>query len=68
MSAFVQTNPYKVDDDAKNLLKYLCQATFDIDQDDKKPEASSSIVNTYNPPKFRRAYYFNKKGTEIRET
>ena len=65
---FVQTNPYKVDDDAKNLLRYLCQATTDIHQDDIKPETASSIADTYNPPKFGRAYYFNKEGTQIRET
>ena len=58
--AFVQTNPYNVDDDAKNLLRYLCQATTDIHQDDIKPEAASSIADTYNPPKYGRAYYFNK--------
>ena len=66
--AFVQTAPYKVDDDAKNLLRYLCPATIDIHQDDIKPEAGSSIADTYNPPKFGRAYYFNKEGTQIRET
>ena len=66
--AFVQTNPYKVDDDAKNLLRYLCQATTDIHQDDIKPEAALPIGDTYNPPKFGRAYYFNKEGTQIRET
>ena len=66
--AFVQTNPYKVDDDANNLLRYLCQATTDIHQDDIKPEAASFIADTYNPPKFERAYYFNEEGTQIRET
>ena len=38
---FVQANPYKVDDDAN-----------DIRQDNIKPEAVSSIADTYNPPKF----------------
>ena len=52
----------------KNLLRYLCQATTDIHQDDIKPEAALSITNTYNPPKFERAYYFNIEGTQIRET
>ena len=66
--AFLQTIPYKVDDDAKNLLRYLCQATTDIHQDDIKPEAALSIIDSYNPPKFGRAYCFNKEGTQIRKT
>ena len=50
--AFVQTTPYKADDDAKNLLRYLCQATIDIHEADMKPEAASSFAATYNPPKL----------------
>ena len=65
---FVKTNYDKVDDDLKNLLRYLCQATTDIHPDDIKPEAALSIANTYNPPKFERAYCFNMEGTQIRET
>ena len=65
---FVQTKPFKVDDDANNLLRYLRQVTTDIHQDDVKSEAASSIADTYNPPKFGQAYYFNKEGTQIGET
>ena len=54
---FVQANPYKVDDDAN-----------DIRQDNIKPEAVSSIADTYNLPKFGRAHYFSKEDTQIRET
>ena len=66
--AFVQITPYKVDDDAKNLLRYFCQATIDIHQGDIRSEAASSITDSCNPPKFGQAHYFNKEGTQIRET
>ena len=62
--AFVQTTPYKVDEGVKNLLRYLCQAIIDIHQDDIKPEAGS-ITDSYNPPKFERAYY---SGTSLKRT
>ena len=52
----------------KNRLRYLCQATTDIHQDHINPEAASSTGDTYNPTKFGQAYYFNKEGTQIRET
>ena len=52
----------------KNRLRYLCQATTDIHQDHINPEAASSTGDTYNPTKFGQAYYFNKEGTQIRES
>ena len=66
--AFVQITPYKVDDDAKTLLRYFCQATIDIHQGDIRSEAASSITDSCNPPKFGQAHYFNREGTQIRET
>lgn len=53
-------------EDVLAVLKYLVERVKEIEQNSIRPEIASPISQSYNPPKFGRAYYFEENGRQVR--
>ena len=53
--------------DIFNLLQYCAHFVSSIHENDIDADIRLSIDDSYNPPKYGRAYYFTKHGSQLRK-
>ena len=52
--------------DVFQLIRYCCDFVVGYHAVDVKPEEASPLLESYNPPRDGRAYYFSKDGFQLR--
>ena len=52
--------------DIISLLRCCIEIVYKIHENDVPPDPAVPIADTYNPPKFGRAYYFSSHGCQVR--
>ena len=65
MASSMVCNNGVLHNDIKVLIQYLINRSQSITVNE--PEHANPQIGTYNPPKFGRAYYFNKDGFKLRD-
>ncbi|XP_066931667.1 uncharacterized protein, partial [Clytia hemisphaerica] len=61
-----QNNVVNADGDAKAFLVYLLEQKSSLESSDPNVEEAIEIVDSYNPPKLGRFYYFHPDGVQVR--